>query len=366
MSEFTLIEHRKTLEDACAEWSAADVLALDTEFMRVKTYFPSLCLVQIRTESEGRTFLLDSLAVDDLGPLETLIRNERVDTIIHSFRQDLEALDTRIDAMPGSLFDTQIAAAFCGLGDQVSYASLVKTVTGTVLPKAHTRADWSRRPLPEEQMSYAADDVRYLHSLRDFLGEHLDRHNRMAWFREECQRQLDHSPWRPDPEQSWYRLKGAAALPAHAQETARQLALWRENEAVRSNRPREWVLPTRGLLAISQAGPQSMTALARVPGVGPNMLRQYGRQVIHICRDTPRSENADVIWPNVVLPPDERLQVKCILKLVQDVAKDLGMSSSLLANRFAVEEFVRGTVELDMFRGWRREVVGNRILAEFS
>ena len=363
MAGFTIIERDEQLEIASAELSSAGVVALDTEFMRVKTYAPVLCLVQLR--GTGNPMLLDPLAIGDLAPLRALLKESGAEIVLHSCRQDLEALDTRIDASPGALFDTQVAAAFSGFGDQVSYAAMVAEVTGVSLPKDHTRADWARRPLPASELAYAADDVRYLHDLRDYLEERLDRYDRMSWFREECRRQIAPETWRPDPGKAWLRLKGAAALPVEAQETARRLAVWREQSAMEKNLPREWVLPTPALLSISRDPPGSMAKLARVEGISRGALRRYGDALVRICRETPRNPGSGAVWTQV-LAPDDRRRVKGIMKLLRDVAEDIGISPSLLANRAAVEDFVRGTVEIELFRGWRREVAGDRVLADYS
>ena len=363
MAGFTIIERDEQLVTACAELSTAGAVALDTEFIREKTYAPILCLVQLR--GTGDPMLLDPLAIGDLAPLGALMTDSGVEVVLHSCRQDLEALDTRIDGSPGTLFDTQVAAAFCGYGDQVSYAAMVDEVTGVSLPKVHTRADWTRRPLPASELAYAADDVRYLHDLRDHLGERLDRSGRMAWFREECGRQLDPGAWRPDPDRAWLRLKGAAALPVEAQETARRLAIWREKRAMDRNLPREWVLPTQALLAISRDAPRSVGMLARVEGLNRGMLRKHGDALVRICREAPRNPGSGAIWTQV-LAPDDRRRVKGIMKLLRNVAEEIGISPSLLANRAAVEDFVRGTAEIELFRGWRREVAGARVLADYS
>ena len=141
MPGFSIIDSERALSDACAELHAAGIVALDTEFMREKTYSPRLCLIQLRGSAEP--VLLDPLAVDDLSPLENLLQADDVEVVLHSCRQDMEALDTRLKPALTTLFDTQVAAAFCGLGDQISYAALVEKFAGIKLAKAHTRADWS-------------------------------------------------------------------------------------------------------------------------------------------------------------------------------------------------------------------------------
>ncbi len=365
MPGFTIIDSESALRDACKELASAGIVAMDTEFMREKTYSPKLCLVQLR--GSGDPVLLDPLAMENLSPLEVLLQDTGVEVVLHSCRQDMEALDTRLDPGMTSLFDTQIAAAFCGLGDQVSYAALVERFSSVTLAKAHTRADWSRRPLPHDELDYAADDVRYLHDLRQGLQEQLDSQGRMPWFREECARQLDPAIWRPDPGQAWQRLKGAAALPVEAQETARQLAVWRENRALDKNRPREWVLPTPILLNISRNCPTSRSKLAQTEGINQGILRQSADDIVGICRNSVRDPNGPILWTaRELLPPAERRQVKGIMGLLRQIAEEVGISASLLANRAAVERYVGGAANIELFEGWRLEVAGKRVLQDYS
>ncbi len=361
-----MIDDDTALARACERLAAADSLALDTEFMREKTYAPGLCLVQLRGTA-GEPMLIDPLALEDISPLARLFASDGCETILHSCRQDLEALDTRMAMEVHALFDTQVAAAFCGLGDQVSYGALVAEITGVTLDKAHTRADWSRRPLPDAELDYAADDVRYLHAVRDHLGEQLEASGRMAWFREECARQAAPETWRPDPEQAWQRLRGAASLPVAAQETARRLARWREARAVQRDRPREWILPTPVLLEVSRKAPADTAALAAIEGMNGGILRNAGRDILDVVREAPRDPHGEVLWQQQeLMPPEERKRVKSIMHLLRDVAGDLGISPSLLANRAAVERFVRDAAEIDLFRGWRLAVAGERVLKDYS
>jgi ribonuclease D len=360
-----MVDRQDQLQIACEQMARGDVVALDTEFMREKTYAPGLCLVQLR--GEGDPVLLDPLALEDLSPLSRLFSANGQEVVLHSSRQDLEALATRMTVSMGRMFDTQVAAAFCGYGDQVSYAALVSELVGVDLDKAHTRADWSRRPLPPEELEYAADDVRHLHALRDQLAERLEASGRMSWFRDECARQLDPLYWQPDPEQAWRRLKRAATLPAVAQETARRLAVWRETRALERNRPREWILPSSILLAISNEAPRSMEALGAIDGISQGVLRKSGREILEICLESPRDPDAELLWrQQELLPPADRKRVRGIMRLIREVAEDIGISPSLLANRSAVERFVRDAADIDLFRGWRRAVAGERVLRDYS
>jgi len=347
----------------CESLEKVSRVSLDTEFMREKTYSPLLALIQVAgPDSEA---CIDPLAIDDLSAFGQLLANPAIEIVLHSCRQDFEAFDTVIDLNPTGLFDTQVAAAFCGYGDQVSYAAMVEQVCGVELAKSHTRADWTRRPLSEAEIEYALDDVRFLDRIRAHLEQKLDALGRLDWFRDECSEQSDPGNWRADPEQSWRRLKGAAGLPLDAHQTARRLAVWRERLAISRNRPREWILSTQTLLEIAREAPEHRAALAKLDGVHANILKHSSDELLSIVSETPRHRDAERLWvPQSMLEPTERKRVKGVMALLRDTAEKMSISPSLIANRSTVERYVRGERELGLFRGWRHDVAGAKILAD--
>ena len=365
MTSIKIIRSRASFEHACDQLGQMQNIALDTEFMREKTYSPILCLVQIR--GGGKEYCIDPLAIDDLQALGDLLAKPSVTSILHSCRQDFEALDTRFFLSVADLFDTQLAAAFCGYGDQVSYAAMVERLAGVKLAKSHTRANWQTRPLSNAELAYAMDDVRYLDVIRERLGEELEHSGRTAWFEEECARQLDPDFWRLDPSTAWRKLKGGANLPVDAQETARRLAVWREQRASERDRPREWVLSTAALLQISRAAPANKARLAEIEGVNPGVLRHSAETILEICAQAPRDPTVKPLWVRPqLLDSEQKQRAKGIMNLLRQVSDELKISVSLLANRNAVERFVRDDAEIDLFHGWRREVIGAQVLREFS
>jgi len=224
-------------------------LALDTEFLRERTYRPQLCLIQVASD-ETRA-CVDPLAPIDLQPLAELLARPGQPSILHAASQDLEVLHQQLGVLPAALFDTQIAAALCGMGDQIGYATLVDRLFGVQLDKAHSRTDWSRRPLSDEQIRYAIDDVRYLPEAHAILGERLTQLGRLAWLEEDCAAMLDPDRWSPQPLEAWRRLKGWQRLPAAAFPRLRQLAAWREERAARLDRPRRWVMEDDTLVQLA-------------------------------------------------------------------------------------------------------------------
>ena len=362
-------------------------VAMDTEFLRERTYAPELCLIQATNAdnadnadngNDDLTACIDPLApgLDDLSPLGDLLGNPGVVKIFHSCRQDLEALDTRADFRAGNLYDTQLAAAFCGYGNQVSYAALVEALCGVCLSKSHTRTDWSRRPLSDAQLAYAVDDVKYLPTLRRELDRLLAQKGRAEWHRDECAGAVDPANYRFDPENAWLRLKGIERLNAAAQGCAQKLAAWRERRAQRRNLPRGWILPTPVLLQICRRRPKTPAQLAEVNDINAGTVKHAGREIIALVAE---SENRDARSACPTLQPlttGQRRRVREIMALLEDRATQEALSRSLIANRQEVESFVRGQTEtqtdtqtdtgLPLFAGWRARLIGDEILARYA
>ncbi len=343
-----------------SEW-----IGVDTEFLREKTYSPRLCLVQISTPD--LEVCIDPLAINDLQPLESVLTDSRIMKILHSCRQDLEAFDTRFSGCMANLFDTQIAAAFCGYGDQVSYAMLVEKICDVALSKLYTRADWSLRPLPLPQLEYAIEDVRYLEQIRQYLEESLISLGRRNWHLIECEKSLSPDEYRIKPEDAWKRLKGAGGLDPRYHPCARALAVWREQKAQYSNRPREWILSTAALLEVSMRSPQKETQLGQIQGVNAGVVRKSGQQILEIVNNNLPDPNAAPIWSTPsIMTSEEKKKVKGVMKMLKTVSEGLKIAQSLLSNRQNVERFVRGDRELPLFQGWRLEVVGADILERYQ
>jgi ribonuclease D len=365
MSKINMIREQGDLVNLVDAICQSGWVAMDTEFLRERTYSPELCLIQV-TNGESAA-CIDPLAIEDLTVVGELLVNPDVVKIFHSCRQDLEALDTRADIQVKNLYDTQLAAAFCGFGDQVSYAALVDSVCGVHLPKSHTRTDWSRRPLSREQLDYAMDDVNYLQALRQELDRLLEQKGRNEWHSDECDDAVDPAGYRFDPENAWSRLKGADRLDVRGQVCARDLAIWREQRAQNRNLPRGWVLPTPVLLQICREMPDSLEKLKEVDDISPGIVKHIGKEVVAIVDRSQNSDEAGAVWSLVqVLSPEQKRQVKEIMDLLKRRAQQAEISQSLIANRLAIENFVRGSTDLPLFRGWRSQVVGNEILTHYS
>jgi len=335
-------------------------LALDTEFMREKTYRAELCLVQLADGANA--VCVDPLAIADLAPLVPLLTSADIVKIMHAARQDLEVLLPAVGLVT-PVFDTQIAAALAGHPAQVGYAELARRLLGVELPKAHTRADWSRRPLSAEEQEYALDDVRHLGALRDRLLETLRAQGRLAWLEEELATLANADALRVAPEDAWKKVKGLPALDPARQELAKQLAAWRERRAADRNRPRGWILDDAVLREIVLRLPRSTGALEALPEMQESVVRKCGDELLALV------DASGIADPPPALPRRERpdpAQVALVKKLADisnEVAKQLEISGEVLATRRELEKLAGGRRDVSLLRGWRADVVGQKLLA---
>lgn len=348
------------LNELTARLASADAIGLDTEFLRERTYRAELCLLQV-ADAAG-ALCVDPLALGDLTAVAATLQAAKPVKVMHASRQDIEVLLPFAGAVQ-PVFDTQIAAALTGLPAQVGYGELVRRVLGRELSKAHTRTDWSRRPLSQEQIEYALDDVRYLLPLRESLLERLDRLGRLRWLDEELAALADARSFVVDPDQAWMRIKGLRELDPARARLARELGAWRERRAVERNRPRGWILDDAVLREIVERVPRTVEELADMPAMPAGVVRHCAEEIMAciVAADVPR--------PPPPLPqrprpdPIKLALVKKLSALNQAIAAELGLSPEVLATRRDLERLANGRLEVPPLRGWRRAVVGERMLA---
>lgn len=332
-------------------------VALDTEFLRVRTYHPRLCLLQVH--DGARSWLVDVPAIPDLEPLRSVFFDRGTRKVLHSARQDLETLYGVFSDVPAPVWDTQIAAALLGHGLQTGYGALVETLTGRRLPKAHTRADWCRRPLAPELREYAVDDVVDLAIIFELLEARLASEGRLDWLAEECARLTDPELYRNAPENAWRGYGAGAQLPTAAQHRLRALLVWRETVAQSRDLPRAWVVPDGELFAIARAAPSSAEELTAIAGVPEPFVRRYAAAVLRVLREA-QVPDAAVIWETGErLSPEERNRVQDLLAFLKRIAEKCNVAAELLATRRDAERVVRGCADVRLFNGWRRTLVGD-------
>ncbi|MDX1563121.1 MAG: HRDC domain-containing protein [Gammaproteobacteria bacterium] len=352
-SEFPIVDDEAALRQVTARVADASLVALDTEFVRERTYFPQLCLLQIATDDIVAA--VDCLAELDFGPLfAALLADDRV-WVLHSARQDLEVLWNESHRLPQRLIDTQVAAALLGKPIQVGLQNLLSEQLGIDIGKEHTRANWARRPLPEAQLSYALDDVRHLLPLWQALETELRELGRLDWFEEDCARILA-TPTTPDTATIFERTKGVRSLTGRRRAAAMALVAWRETEAQRKNRPRRWILSDEQLMQIATALPESQAALESLKSLPPKLVARAGRSILEAVAGAPPVDDA-----TLPTPPDKAV-VRALQTEIKRRAEKLGIQTEVLATRRDVSAAAAGRLPADIASGWRGpildEVVG--------
>jgi ribonuclease D len=353
MSDFLFVDHPDTIVH---DLGTHEYVGVDTEFMREKTFFADLALVQIAT---GETiYCVDPLTDESIESFwETLMRDTWV---VHSARQDIEVVSQAAGRMPERLFDTQIAAALLGYPAQMGYAALVKELFDIEIDKTHTRANWLERPLPEKALRYAADDVAWLLPAREKLAEQLEEKGRLAWAEEDSAQLLDPALYDVDPALAVDRLKGARNLRGRRRAAAARLAAWRESEALRANRPRQWIARDNALLEIATRLPDSMAELNRIDGLTPGLIRRSGKTLI---AEIAASADDDRDYRPPAAPSEaQKAQLKSMQKFVAERAADLDVAAETVASKRELSAIiVDGVRDSKLLDGWRREILGSRL-----
>ena len=352
------------LAELCQRWRQQSAVALDTEFMRSRTFFPQPALVQV---GDGEhCYLIDNLAINDLQPLRDLLLDTRVTKIMHSCSEDLETLERLLDAIPAPIFDTQIAAAISGMGAGLGYAATVKEILNIDLPKSETRSDWLQRPLSEAQKNYAALDVAWLPHVYAVLLKRLREQNRQDWLYEDCEALVTAARNPQPPELYYQKVKGAWRLRGKNLAALQDICAWREREARLRDMPRNHLLKEGVCLSLAQKLPRHMATLAQ-PGLEGRTLREYGEQLLQIIERAQERSDAPLSLPQ----PLNRREGECLKQLrqkVSAVAEQCGLPPEILVRKKELETLVQAEKpELEgRLCGWRAEVVGEPLIDTLS
>ncbi len=347
------------LQQVLAAMADAPWLALDTEFMRERTYYPRLCLIQLATAELSA--VIDPIALPDLAPLAEFLSRSGPVKIIHAARQDLEALHCSGVHLAGPLFDTQLAAALIGHPDQVSYAWLVEHYCGLTLDKSQTRTDWSQRPLSEAQILYAEEDVQHLGVLHGHLQRALMEQGKLDWLWEETGPLLALSAEVEAPEEAWRRVKGLAAQAAEVAAVARALAEWRERQVRAADIPRGWLMKDEVLLEVARRLPDSTSTLARIAGMPAPTLRRHAAELLELLAEPrPVSTQPAVNWR--LNKAGQRILGE-LQDLVRSQGESLKVSPTVLATRRDLEQLLLDGMPARLRSGWRAAVVGQSLQA---
>lgn len=364
------IENDIRLAEQCAVWRQLPFVALDTEFMRVDTYYPIAGLIQI---GDGeRAFLIDPLQISDWTPLAALLEDTAVVKVLHACGEDLEVFQHLTGSLPTPLFDTQLAAGYLNLGFSMGYSRLVMAILNIDLPKDATRSDWLQRPLSELQVQYAAADVIHLAELYRVLDARLDPCKR-AWLLEDGAELLVNQCREVSPQELYRESKLGWKLSCQQLAVLRELCAWRECQARQRNQARNRVLREHSLWPLARTQPDNLADLARIEDMHPRTVRQDGATLLQLIKNAGQCAVSD--WPAPLpepLPPAATSLLKKLRAVGQAEAEKQGMVVELMLRKKHLEQLLRsgypnGPYRLpDDLRGWRRELMGNALLAALN
>ena len=345
----------------CERAARFNAIAVDTEFLRERTYHPRLCLVQVATPDE--CVVIDVIAIDNLAPLAILMRDEGTVKVFHACSQDMEVLNYTLGALPAPIFDTQIAAAFLGERMQTSYNGMVHAFCGVTLPKSESLTDWSRRPLTPEQIEYALDDVRYLIKAYDVIMERLDESGRASWVLDEIKPLTDRSHYVVDRRVAFKRVKRVNSLTRRQLAVARELAAWREARAEYSNIPRKWLMSDEVLIALSKRPPHDAASLRRVRGTEQLSDADVAGALSVIARgeSCPADKYPFIARTHKPASPELESEIDLMYALIRLVGERSGVATAMIASRDDLVDYVDHPQDSPLREGWRFELVGTLI-----
>lgn len=355
-----------SLAEHCAHWQSLPYVALDTEFMRVDTFYPIAGLLQIGDGASA--FLIDPLSITQWQPLTQLLENPAVIKVLHACSEDLEVLLRLTGSLPAPLFDTQLAAAYLNLGFSMGYSRLVQEVLGIELPKGETRSDWLQRPLSDTQVSYAAEDAVHLAEVFEKLRPQLSD-DKYAWVLEDGAELVAQLRREVNPDELYRDAKLAWKLSRAQLAVLRELCAWREREARARDLPRNRIVREQSLWPLAKLQPDNLQTLAKIEDMHPRTVRQDGEQILALIKAA--ASVAPEQWP-AVLPEPLPIEASAVLKQLRAIgqreAERLNMAPELMLRKKTLEALLKtgypdGPYHLpDSLRGWRRERMGQALL----
>ncbi|MCO8171190.1 ribonuclease D [Pseudomonas sp. 21LCFQ02] len=355
-----------SLARQCTQWQSLPFIAVDTEFMRVDTFYPIAGLLQVGYGNNA--WLIDPLLINDWHPLAVLLEDPAVTKVLHACSEDLEVLLRLTGSLPLPLFDTQLAAGYLNIGFSMGYSRLVQAVLDIELPKGETRSDWLQRPLSDTQVSYAAEDAMHLAELFNKLQPQLSA-QKYAWVLEDGAELVANLRRESDPREAYREAKLAWKLSRQQLAVLRELCTWREQQARIRNQPRNRILREASLWPLAKTQPDQLTTLARIEDMHPRTVRQDGEfllQLIKSAGSTPADQ-----WPAPLpepLPIEASAMLKSLRAIGQQYAERLDMAPELMLRKKTLELLLKsgypqGPYQLpDSLRGWRRELMGQALL----
>ena len=363
MTTLQYIDTPAQLAQLCEQIKKESWVALDTEFLREKTYYPKFCLLQIATPEW--VACVDPIALPNLEILFDVLYDPAIVKVFHSCRQDLEIFFQSTGKLPSPIFDTQIAAPLLGFQDNPGYAMLVSSLLSINLNKSHTRADWSKRPLTEAELEYAADDVIYLCQIYQIMVKKLTDLGRINWLKHDFAELTNPELYKVDPDKAWFRIKGKNKLTGKQLSIIQTLAQWREKTAQAEDRPKSWLLRDELLFDLAKLQPESVQELANVRGINERSVNRYGRE---LCQLITAAKNRPPLPLNekdrsAKKTQQEEAILDILTALVRIRAEENALNPSILATRKDLEELLFNVSdEGPLLHGWRYTMAGKELV----
>lgn len=360
-----IISNQEQLNDICAKLAKHSYITIDTEFLRDKTFYSRLCLVQL-CAPDMEPVAIDPIEFDlDLTPFNDLMHNEKVLKVFHAARQDLEIFYQMNNKIPHPIFDTQVAAMVCGYGNSIAYSKLVQDITGNTIEKNAQFTDWSRRPLTEKQLTYALGDVTHLRDVYESLEKRLKKQKRHHWVEQEMEILTSPDTYEMPVEDMWKRIKIRSDKP-EVMAILRELAIWREELARKKDIPRNRIMKDEALADVAMYMPKDVGGLTRIRNVPKDAANNHiGQTLIKLVAKARKSDKAQ--WPEVKRGkpfPRENVPILEMLKLLLKInSSEAHVAPKLIANVSDLEEIAtKDQPDCLAIKGWRFEVFGSDAL----
>ncbi len=363
MLNIQFIDTPELLHALCEQIATVPWVALDTEFLREKTYYPKFCLLQIATLDW--VACVDPIALTNLDELLEVLYRPTLLKVFHSCRQDLEIFFQLKGSVPQPIFDTQLAAPLMGFQDNTGYAMLVSSFLNINLNKAYTRTDWSVRPLSAEQLNYAAEDVIYLGQIYQKMSKKLTELGRLNWLKDDFEHLVDPELYQSDPENAWLKIRGKNKLTGKQLSIVQTISIWREQTARHENRPRNWLMRDDMMIELAKLQPDSLESLTAIRGMPEKIVYRFGKTIIQLVNEAkqrppkPLNEKDKAFKKS----PEQECIMDLLAAIVRLRANQNQLNPSILATRKDLEDLLNDPPEGALLTGWRKTMVGNELLA---
>lgn len=358
-----LVETDIQLKAFLASCAKSSYMAIDTEFLREKTYYAKLCLIQVAIEHD--IAIIDPLGIKDLSVMAPVLTDPNILKIFHASSQDIEILYHETGVVPAPVFDTQVAAALLGKTQQASYASIVQAFCGVTLPKKDSYTDWSQRPLRPSQVEYAADDVTYLPQIYQTMSAQLEEKGRLHWLDEAFEELSNPAKYEVDPQTRFRKLKRVNQLSQRQMAAAREFAAWRERRAQKANVPRKWIVSDEQIVEACRREPRSLDELYMVRGMREALKPGDARKALACIKRglACPPEDLPIIQGRQKNEANVDVAVDLMNAIVHVRARESRIAPQTLAPQTELMKLARGhEEECELLKGWRYRVVGRELV----